>query len=178
MPHLLVISESSDLHATIGGTPLAHSATRWPSCRSCSSAMQFLAQLPLESISEAGIHTDQTLLLFQCQADPGLCDEWDAQSGGNAALLVDTVVGFRLPCHRGIPCWVRNHRFDTSRMTPLRRVRRQTTHIAPPSMKQTIAWRESLVVTHSGFKETKLRCAGAVRRCSSSPKSKNPDVTD
>jgi hypothetical protein len=50
--------------------------------------MQFLSQFPLANVPEAIGHSDQTLLLFQCQNDPGLCDEWDANAGGNAALLV------------------------------------------------------------------------------------------
>jgi hypothetical protein len=51
--------------------------------------MQFLAQLPLSQCGiECLLTRDQHLLLFQCQNQPGLCDEWDADSGGNAALLV------------------------------------------------------------------------------------------
>jgi hypothetical protein len=52
--------------------------------------MQFLAQLPLDALEEASGHEDQTLLLFQCQNDPGMCDDWDANGGGNAALLVSS----------------------------------------------------------------------------------------
>ena len=48
--------------------------------------MQFLAQLPLREC-EAVLHGDQYLLLFQCQSDPGMCDEWDAESGGNATRI-------------------------------------------------------------------------------------------
>ena len=51
--------------------------------------MQFLAQLAL---ADCGIPNlagrGQALLLFQCQNEPGLCDEWDPESGGNAARLV------------------------------------------------------------------------------------------
>lgn len=32
----------------------------------------------------------EALLLFQCQDDPGMCDEWEADSGGNAAIRVRT----------------------------------------------------------------------------------------
>lgn len=53
--------------------------------------MQFVSQIPLESLDEAEGHRDQTLLIFQCQNDPGLCDEWDPDAGGNAALLVKTL---------------------------------------------------------------------------------------
>jgi hypothetical protein len=49
--------------------------------------MQFLAQVLLEDV-DALAKRKELLLLFQCQNDPGLCDEWDPDSGGNAALLV------------------------------------------------------------------------------------------
>ena len=71
----------------IGGVPLAPDGTGWPTCRECKGAMQFLAQL---SLSDGGITAlaNRHILLFQCQNDPGMCDEWDPDSGGNAALLV------------------------------------------------------------------------------------------
>jgi hypothetical protein len=46
--------------------------------------MQFIAQVRLR---DAGIR-DGLLLLFECQNDPGLCEEWDPNSGGNCAMLV------------------------------------------------------------------------------------------
>lgn len=50
--------------------------------------MLFLAQLPLSSHPDPQLAArDQMLLLFQCQSDPGMCDDWEADSGGNAALL-------------------------------------------------------------------------------------------
>lgn len=43
--------------------------------------MQFLGQLrPSES--------ERLLLLFMCQNEPGLCDEWDPNGGGNKVLSV------------------------------------------------------------------------------------------
>jgi hypothetical protein len=51
--------------------------------------MQFLAQIALRDSGIPGLtDRDQLLLVFQCQNQPGLCDEWDANSGGNAARLV------------------------------------------------------------------------------------------
>lgn len=62
--------------------------TEWPVCRSCGSAMQFLAQLPLSAHPDPQLAArDQVLLLFQCQGDPGMCEEWAAAAGGNAAML-------------------------------------------------------------------------------------------
>lgn len=87
MPKLIVVHRSSST-ASIGGVPVAPKGTAWPTCRSCGKAMQFLAQLPLAAHPDPLLSTrDQILLLFQCQNDPGMCDEWDAVSGGNAAVL-------------------------------------------------------------------------------------------
>jgi hypothetical protein len=89
MPYLLVTDPEAPSDATVGGLPLANANTKWPCCSSCSGPMQFLAQLPLDSIDEATGHQDQALLLFQCQNNPGMCDEWDPNAGGNSALLVE-----------------------------------------------------------------------------------------
>lgn len=48
--------------------------------------MQFQAQLRLDDLATdlpAGL-----LLVFMCQNDPGGCDEWDPNNGGNRALVV------------------------------------------------------------------------------------------
>ena len=101
MPYLLVSDPEASDSATVGGRPLAVSGMKWPCCSSCSGAMQFLAQLPLDSLSEASGHNDQALLLFQCQNDPGMCDEWDPDAGGNAALLVANAERSVLPVPAG-----------------------------------------------------------------------------
>jgi hypothetical protein len=70
-----------------GGRPLAPSREpfAWPVCRACEGNMQFLGQLRLPN--EAG---DRLLLLFMCQNDPGVCDEWEADAGGNRAIVLGT----------------------------------------------------------------------------------------
>jgi hypothetical protein len=44
--------------------------------------MQFIAQLLLEG--------NRLLVIFMCQNNPGMCDEWDANLGGTKALVVST----------------------------------------------------------------------------------------
>ncbi len=68
-----------------GGQPSApEGLLKWPTCTTCHGNMQFLGQL--RSRSQGG--GDILLLLFMCQNDPGLCDEWDADAGGNQVISV------------------------------------------------------------------------------------------
>ncbi len=69
-----------------GGKPSAPPGPfAWPVCRSCEGHMQFLGQLRVPREAES----DSLLLLFMCQNDPGLCDEWEADGGGNRVIAVD-----------------------------------------------------------------------------------------
>jgi hypothetical protein len=48
--------------------------------------MQFLGRIPVP------LEQPQRLaLVFMCQNDPGMCEEWDANSGGNAVVLTDII---------------------------------------------------------------------------------------
>jgi hypothetical protein len=68
-----------------GGLPLisTESVFQWPACSVCSGAMQFLGQIAFEDGNAA-----RSLLLFMCQNNPGLCDEWSADLGGNRAFIM------------------------------------------------------------------------------------------
>jgi hypothetical protein len=76
-----------------GGLPLIPRGAefQWPECSTCRGAMQFLGQIALDDSS-----TNRLALIFMCQNDPGLCDEWDANLGGNCALVVPIVGDGRL----------------------------------------------------------------------------------
>lgn len=51
--------------------------------------MQFLAQIALSDTGIAALaKREQFVLLFECANDPGMCDEWEPDAGGNAALVV------------------------------------------------------------------------------------------
>lgn len=102
MPKLMVEDDVGSPSATVGGYPFAPADFEWPICRSCQGSMQFIAQLPLsecESISPG--HEAQCLLIFQCHNDPGMCDDWDAGAGGNAAVLVEEFGRIRIPVPDG-----------------------------------------------------------------------------
>lgn len=71
-----------------GGVPLALAGTEWPCCASCEGPMQFLAQIVLNDLGEGdGEGKRGVLALFACQNDPGMCDDWEPNSGGNRAML-------------------------------------------------------------------------------------------
>ena len=50
--------------------------------------MQFVAQLNLADLQGDSRSRSSVLLLFLCQNQPGMCDDWDANSGGNCAMLL------------------------------------------------------------------------------------------
>lgn len=87
----------------VGGLPYALPNTGWVRCRTCRSLMQFLGQIDLEETAIPDIcHRKQLLLIFMCTNDPGMCDEWEPDSGGNAAILVSktTAMSVEVPCDR------------------------------------------------------------------------------
>jgi hypothetical protein len=86
MPFLHRTGEVADDYpgARIGGRPLAPAGTPWPTCKTCNGPLRFIAQHPIDDDVDVD---HKLLLLFQCENDPGSCNEW-APDGGNAALVV------------------------------------------------------------------------------------------
>lgn len=82
--------------------------------------MQFLARFYLpEIVPDFGL--DQTLLLFQCANEPGMCNEWDPNAGGNKALLIGadaTSVPMQVP--GGPTLLTREHRLELEAWTPMK----------------------------------------------------------
>ncbi|KJY36107.1 DUF1963 domain-containing protein [Streptomyces sp. NRRL S-495] len=75
-----------------GGVPLAPPGTAWPSCADCGGPLQFLAQIVLDGSGAAVAGSpgpqDRVLVLFACQNRPGVCQDWEARSGANLALIL------------------------------------------------------------------------------------------
>lgn len=69
------ISETS-----FGGHPVANNPSefKWPICKYCQLPMQFLGKIA------SGNHLYQ---IFMCQNDPGCCEEWDPDEGGNKVIV-------------------------------------------------------------------------------------------
>jgi len=81
-------SQDHDRAATaFGGRPLvcADRPFAWPCCKTCTTPMQYLGRLHVAASAGRDAHL---ILLFMCAAQPGLCDEWDADGGGNAAIVI------------------------------------------------------------------------------------------
>lgn len=71
-----------------GGRPSApQGRLMWPHCRWCKGAMQFMGQLRVDA---EGGQDDALLLMFMCRNRPGMCHQGEAESGGNAVLMVGT----------------------------------------------------------------------------------------
>ena len=68
--------------SSFGGLPVKHmgSSFDWPKCKSCNSDLQY----------QGKVRTDLGLeLIFMCVSDPGMCEDWEPDSGGNAVLIVE-----------------------------------------------------------------------------------------
>jgi len=70
-----------------GGLPLVpeKQPISWPLCHQCNGPMQFLGQLVALAKEQKD---DSLILLFMCKNDPGGCDEWDSDMGGNCAISI------------------------------------------------------------------------------------------
>lgn len=83
----LIINDSlkkSLLHETsFGGQPIReiNQFLEWPKCKTCNSDLQYQGKIKTDIGFE---------MIFMCNADPGMCDEWDAESGGNKVVIVNS----------------------------------------------------------------------------------------
>ncbi|AMV34644.1 hypothetical protein VN12_21140 [Pirellula sp. SH-Sr6A] len=85
---LLIENSEIPSRTKIGGLPMDVSGFKWPVCRACSRSMQFVAQIMLsDSTDPIWNSRPESLLIFMCQNDPGMCNDWDANSGGNAVVV-------------------------------------------------------------------------------------------
>jgi hypothetical protein len=74
--------------AKVGGLPWGPVGMGWPVCKTCGEAMQFVAQVLLGAVEGFG-GRGEWLLMFFCVKGMWTCKEWEAGSGGNAAIVVD-----------------------------------------------------------------------------------------
>lgn len=79
-------AESVPAHR-FGGRPLVakDSKVAWPNCKSCKMPMQFLGQLLIPTHDQS---SKNLILIFMCDRDPGACDTWMPDGGGNHVVVV------------------------------------------------------------------------------------------
>jgi|JI10StandDraft_1071094.scaffolds.fasta_scaffold155053_2 hypothetical protein len=85
MTQLLIVdySKKNILDETsFGGLPVKgiDKTLEWPTCQTCKAEMQYLGKVKTDIGFE---------LIFMCNNDPGMCDNWDAEGGGNKVVVVD-----------------------------------------------------------------------------------------
>lgn len=78
----LMRSEAAEAFFVGGDSPVP--ADKIPQCGECDSAMTFILGHKLEG------NANRYLLVFQCQANPGMCDDWDPDAGANSVLIIST----------------------------------------------------------------------------------------
>ena len=73
-------SPEAESETSFGGHPVkgVNENFEWPRCNYCKGPMQFLGKL----VTDKGIEQ-----IFMCQNDPGLCEEWDSNRGGNKVIV-------------------------------------------------------------------------------------------
>ena len=78
------LADAGAARTRTGGVPLAPPGFEWPQCAECDGPMQFQAQIRLDDIdpAEHGLFS-----IFMCENEPGLCLEWEPDSGGNRAFV-------------------------------------------------------------------------------------------
>ncbi|SDG74986.1 protein of unknown function [Sinosporangium album] len=74
----------------IGGLPLAPEGFSWPRCSRCGGPLRFLLQLLADDLG--GDHSESLragalLSFFMCDNEPGQCEAWNPEAGGNRAYL-------------------------------------------------------------------------------------------
>lgn len=84
------IGDSATAETCFGGLPSVPASYdfTWPTCQTCEGYMQFLGQIRVPDVKDKPA---KLILLFMCQNDPGMCDDWDANSGDNKAMAVPAI---------------------------------------------------------------------------------------
>ncbi|GAB1267007.1 hypothetical protein NBRC116493_02600 [Aurantivibrio infirmus] len=75
-------SDRAEMSETsFGGKPVKNIGEdfHWPKCSCCKLPMQFLGKLRVD---------EELHQIFMCQNDPGMCDDWDANGGGNTVVVI------------------------------------------------------------------------------------------
>lgn len=73
----------------LGGYPWGLPKSKWPICAACKKPQTLLAQFGHSPGRLDLLGSGRSLLVFHCNNDPGMCDDWAHDSGGNAAFVLE-----------------------------------------------------------------------------------------
>lgn len=87
----LAVLEAPQTHLRdkFGGLPWGFPVDRWPRCADCGKALSHTFQLVHDAERLDLGRPGRSLVAFQCEHDPGMCDTWQLESGASAALIVE-----------------------------------------------------------------------------------------
>ena len=83
------LPQQARLEDKLGGLPWGLPAARWPMCATCGKPQTLLAELGHSSDRLDLMADGRVLFVFHCNNEPGMCDDWDQDSGGNAAFILE-----------------------------------------------------------------------------------------
>lgn len=92
VPDIRVAAElppQRSLEDKLGGLPWGLEPSRWPRCADCGTSMSLLAQFAHNPERLDLGREGRSLLVFQCNHDPGMCQTWDGRSGANACFVLE-----------------------------------------------------------------------------------------
>jgi hypothetical protein len=80
-------SSKNDRMPMIGAFDIAR-----PNCKTCNGELSHIFSLSLSSHPNELIKSKEgSIHLFQCKNDPGMCDDWDSEAGGNLAVYLSSM---------------------------------------------------------------------------------------
>lgn len=73
----------------LGGLPWGLRSDMWPVCTQCGGSQSLLAQFVHDPVRLDLGRPGRMLNVFQCNHDPGMCENWEGGAGGNACFVVE-----------------------------------------------------------------------------------------
>ena len=83
------LPEQAKLEDKLGGVPWGLPQDSWPVCSDCDKHLSLLAQFVHDEARLDLGRAGRVLFVFQCNHDPGMCDDWAGGSGANACFVLE-----------------------------------------------------------------------------------------
>ncbi len=89
VPDIRVAEEAPTCIERLSGVPWGLPKERWPKCSQCGGHQSLIAQFQHHADRLDLGREGRMLFVFHCEKDPGMCDDWEPFSGGNACFVVE-----------------------------------------------------------------------------------------